>query len=112
MKPTVLLALAAPLTADTIADIRAACLVFSDNALFQRLRMAPEFSSLSPAEQILFNGEAMVPDSVRVEDVQGEGAFVAHIRIPKFQRRMRVAGTVGVEFVALGWCSSSRVLRS
>ncbi|KAI5900305.1 uncharacterized protein SCHCODRAFT_01087415 [Schizophyllum commune H4-8] len=97
-----LLALAAPLTADTIADIRAACLVFSDNALFQRLRMAPEFSSLSPAEQILFNGEAMVPDSVRVEDVKGEGAFVAHIRIPKFQRRMRVAGTVGVEFVALG----------
>ncbi|KAL1729265.1 hypothetical protein EV714DRAFT_213350 [Schizophyllum commune] len=98
----ILLALAAPLTADTIADIRAACLVFSDNALFQRLRMAPEFSSLSPAEQILFNGEAMVPDSVRVEDVKGEGAFVAHIRIPKFQRRMRVAGTVGVEFVALG----------
>ncbi|KAL1717482.1 hypothetical protein EV715DRAFT_274179 [Schizophyllum commune] len=98
----ILLALAAPLTADTITDIRAACLVFSDNALFQRLRMAPEFSSLSPAEQILFNGEAMVPDSVRVEDVKGEGAFVAHIRIPKFQRRMRVAGTVGVEFVALG----------
>ncbi|KAL1706082.1 hypothetical protein EV121DRAFT_289758 [Schizophyllum commune] len=98
----ILLALAAPLTADTIADIRAACLVFSDNALFQRLRMAPEFSSLSPAEQILFNGEAMVPDSVRVEDVKGECAFVAHVRIPKFQRRMRVAGTVGVEFVALG----------
>ncbi|KAL1762266.1 hypothetical protein FB107DRAFT_199472 [Schizophyllum commune] len=98
----ILLALAAPLTADTISDIRAACLVFSDNALFQRLRMAPEFSSLSPAEQILFNGEATVPDSVRVEDVQGEGAFVAHIRIPKFQRRMRVAGAVGLEFVALG----------
>ncbi|KAL1744552.1 hypothetical protein HDZ31DRAFT_38376 [Schizophyllum fasciatum] len=100
--PMILLALAAPLTADTIADIRQACVVFSDNALFQRLRMAPEFASLSSSEQILFNGEAMIPDSVTVEDVRGEGAFVAHMRIPKFQRRMRVASSIALEFIALG----------
>ncbi|TRM62636.1 hypothetical protein BD626DRAFT_403717 [Schizophyllum amplum] len=100
--PMVLLALAAPLSADTITDLRRACVVFSDNTLFQRLRLAPEFASVSGTDQILL-GDAMIPDSVVVADVTGgEGAFIAHIRIPKFQRRMRISSSVVLEYIALG----------
>ncbi|KAF8637676.1 hypothetical protein AX16_010751 [Volvariella volvacea WC 439] len=97
---TALLSFAAPLKPDAISEIRVACLLSSDQLLFQRLRMTPEFSSVSPADQMLL-GEGVPPDSILVEDVPGdEGSFVAHFEIVRFQKRMWVSKEIVLEFIA------------
>ncbi|KII91156.1 hypothetical protein PLICRDRAFT_37851 [Plicaturopsis crispa FD-325 SS-3] len=98
----VLLDHAAPLTPGTVADIRHACLLAADEALFQRLRRHPQFSPLSGTEEMLWGAAPPWPrDDVRVEEVPGDhGAFVVHFALTQFQRRMRVAKQVGVEFIA------------
>ncbi|KAH9949313.1 hypothetical protein B0H21DRAFT_820304 [Amylocystis lapponica] len=109
-----LLALAAPLSEDSLSEIRLACLQNSDNTLFQRLRRSPAVAPLTGTDELLL-GASVPPDAVDVQDVPGdEGAFVVHIRIPVFQRRMRVSGEVNMEFIARGrlWALSFLVLAS
>ncbi|PIL33720.1 hypothetical protein GSI_04345 [Ganoderma sinense ZZ0214-1] len=97
-----LLALAAPLSDATVDEIRLACLHTSDHAFFQTLRRSPAFSPLTGTEEILLGGSVPV-DDVDVEDVKAdEGAFVARFRIPLFQKRMRISGTIRLEFIAKG----------
>ncbi|GJE98197.1 hypothetical protein PsYK624_144200 [Phanerochaete sordida] len=101
-----MLAMAAPLSAATISEIRLACLQASDEALFQRLRHTPAFSPLSGKDEILL-GANIPPDDISVSEVAGnQGEFVAVFRIPQFQRRMRVTKQVTLEFIARGrmWC--------
>ncbi|KAF7308764.1 hypothetical protein MKEN_01075500 [Mycena kentingensis (nom. inval.)] len=100
---TALLSLAAPLTADTISDIRLACLLTSDQALFQRLRSsAPDFSPLSPTDQLLLDASSP-PDSILVENTpHDEFAFGVDFTIVRFQTRMRVSKCVELDFIARG----------
>ena len=93
---------AAPLTDATVDEIRLACLHTSDHALFQKLRRSPAFSPLTGTEEILLGGSVPV-DDVDVADVKGdEGAFVAVFRMPMFQKRMRISGSIRLEFIAKG----------
>jgi hypothetical protein len=99
---TALLTRTAPLTPSTISDIRLACLLTSDQALFQRLRLSPAFSPVSGTDEMLL-GESIQPDAIGVEDAEGdEGAFVANFEIPTFQKRMRVSNRIDLEFIARG----------
>ncbi|KAI0074876.1 hypothetical protein K474DRAFT_1664980 [Panus rudis PR-1116 ss-1] len=98
----VLLSLAEPLSDSAVYDLQCACLDASDGELFQQLRRSPAFARLSGADRLLL-GPSVPPDDVQVRNIEGEeGGFAVWIRIPIFQKRMRVAKSVNVEFFARG----------
>jgi len=91
---------AAPLNGDTVTELRLACLATSDQAMFQRLRLLPQFTSVSGADQILL-GAALPPDDVTVELGSGnEGAFAVSFQIPQFHKRMMISKEIRLEFIA------------
>ncbi|KAL0574289.1 hypothetical protein V5O48_007665 [Marasmius crinis-equi] len=97
-----LLSFAAPLEQATVDEIKLACLITSDQALFQRLRISPEFAALSGTDQMVLSNTT-VPDEVEaLEASSDEGAFVVDVKLMQFQKRMRVSGEVGVDFIARG----------
>ena len=97
---TALLSHSTPLTPETISDVRVACLVTSDQALFQRLRMSPEFSKISGRDEMLL-GATLPMDDIVVEDMAGdEGAFAVNFEIVQFQKRMMVSKEIVLEFIA------------
>lgn len=70
-----MLAMASPLTENTISEIRLACLTTSDQRLFQRLRRSAAFAGLSGSDEMLLGGN-VPPDDVLVEEIQSDdGAF-------------------------------------
>ncbi|KAJ3523188.1 hypothetical protein NMY22_g11556 [Coprinellus aureogranulatus] len=101
--PDLLIALlshSTPLTKETILDIRQACLITSDQALFQRLRMSPEFATVSGKDQMLL-GVTLPHDEIEVEELGGEeGQFAVDFVIPHFQKRMMVTQEIILEFIA------------
>ncbi|KAH9980670.1 hypothetical protein BJV74DRAFT_855820 [Russula compacta] len=92
-----------PLSPATLAAIRVACMMASDNVLLQRLfRSIPPLSHISTRDALLL-GPANEEDRVDVEERRnGTGAWVALIKIPRFRLRMRVCQSVSVEFIASG----------
>ncbi|KAJ6581604.1 hypothetical protein B0H19DRAFT_1018567 [Mycena capillaripes] len=97
---TTLLSLSTPLTEATMSDVRLACLLTSDQALFQRLRNSPEFAPLSPTDEMLLDA-TIPPDDITVENVDGmEGAFVVDFAVVRFQKRMLVSKSVVLDFIA------------
>ncbi|KDQ29940.1 hypothetical protein PLEOSDRAFT_1021085, partial [Pleurotus ostreatus PC15] len=111
---TTLLSFSAPLTPETISEIRLACLITSDQQLFQRLRLSPQFSPLSGTDEIILGGP-IPPDEITVEDTVGdEGAFAVNMAIVQFQKRMQVSREVIVEFIARSrmWRLAFRVMPS
>ncbi|KAG6834911.1 hypothetical protein H0H93_006439, partial [Arthromyces matolae] len=97
---TALISYATPLNPQTIADIRHACLLTSDQVLFQRLRMSPEFSPLSGTDEMLL-GANIPPDLISVENMDGdEGGFAADFVIAHFQKRMLVSKSIQLDFIA------------
>ena len=114
-----LLSFASPLKPGTVADIRQACLVGSDQNLFRRLKLLPGFSQLSGLDEMLL-GERVIPDEVEVETlgvptgttdssssagtpgIGDDTSFAALIELKDFHRRMVVSKQVVVEFVARG----------
>jgi hypothetical protein len=101
-----------PFSPTTLAAIRVACMVASDNVLLQRLfRSIPQLSPISTRDALLL-GPANEEDRVDVEEKRnGTGSWTALIRIPRFRLRMRVSQSVSVEFVASGVRGSSVVSR-
>ncbi|KAF8963166.1 hypothetical protein BDZ97DRAFT_1822112 [Flammula alnicola] len=75
-----LISYASPLTKETITELRLACLATSDQALFQRLRLSPEFAPVSGPTKW--------------------GAFAANFVIPHFHKRMVVTKEIALEFIA------------
>ncbi|KAH9951188.1 hypothetical protein B0H21DRAFT_818671 [Amylocystis lapponica] len=70
--------------------------------LFRRLRCSPAFAPLTGTDELLL-GVSVLPDVVVVQDVpRDEGAFVVHICIPVFQRRMPISGDINIESIARG----------
>lgn len=108
-----LLSHAKPLEADTIVEMRLACLATSDQTTFQRLHLAiPDFSSIPGADQILL-GAGHPTDNITVEIGEGtEGAFAATMQIPQFHKRMMISREIGLEFVARSefFCLISRCI--
>ncbi|KAJ7170495.1 hypothetical protein C8R43DRAFT_875992 [Mycena crocata] len=99
---TALLGLSTPLTPVTTSDVRLACLLMSDQALFQRLRASPEFAPMSATDELLLD-TTMPPDDIFVENVAGDtGAFAVDFAVVRFQKRMRVSNAVVLEFIARG----------
>ncbi|KAG2033160.1 hypothetical protein BDR03DRAFT_1014525 [Suillus americanus] len=90
---------AGPLNNACIADIRLACLASGDqaSALSYLLCFWPD--AQDPDALVLGSTSA---DDIDVREVDGEAAFSASIKIRLWQKRMRVAGVVGVEFIARG----------
>ena len=99
---SLLISHAAPLTDATIDEVRRACLHVSDNALFQRLRSSSEFAPLSGKDEIVAGGTRPM-DVVVVEDAENDAAaFIVKLRVPMFQKRMRVSEEIRLEFIAKG----------
>ena len=99
-----LISYASPLNPETIREVRLACLATSDQKLFQRLRMSPEFSAISGVDQMLL-GVTIPPDDIEVEDVSADGgAFAATFVIPHFHKRMVVSKKIELDFIARSEC--------
>jgi hypothetical protein len=92
-----------PLKEATIASIRLACMLTSNNALLQHLFWHfPALSPLSQIDNMLLNS-ATGGDVVDVKETQdGLGTFAARIQIRRFRLRTRVSKLVRVEFVTSG----------
>lgn len=87
-----------PLSAETVTELRLACLATSDQVMFQRLRS--HFSSTSGTDQVLL-GADLPPDDVVVKIGAGtEGAFAVTFAIPQYHKRMMISKEIGLEFVA------------
>lgn len=112
---TALLSHSTPLIPSTILDIRHACLLMSDQALFQWFKLCPSFSPLSGTDEMIL-GTRISPDTIDVEYVgeNSKGDFVMNFKILAFQKRMRVGNKVELEFIARGrmWCLAFGVNRS
>ncbi|KAG2136794.1 hypothetical protein BD769DRAFT_1438356 [Suillus cothurnatus] len=91
-----------PLTPVTQSEMRKACLVASNQALFQNLRLSAGLcaSGLRSAADRLLLGQSP-PDDVRIEEGPN-GAFAATLDIAMWQKRIRAVGSVSVEFIASG----------
>ncbi|OAX32735.1 hypothetical protein K503DRAFT_776346 [Rhizopogon vinicolor AM-OR11-026] len=94
---------AGPLNRECVADVRLACLASSDQILFGKLRRGelPFVTGLRVGQDAFVLGSTSA-DDIDVHEVDGEAAFSAGIKIPLWQKRMRVAGVVGLEFIARG----------
>ena len=98
-----ILAACRPLSPASLAAIRVACTMASDNVLLQELfRLIPPLSHISTRDALLLS-PANEEDRVDVDEKRnGTGSWVALIKIPRFRLRMRVCGSVSVEFIASG----------
>ncbi|KAJ7629991.1 hypothetical protein DFH06DRAFT_1337913 [Mycena polygramma] len=95
-----LLAYSAPLNEWTIQDLQLACLHNGDQWLYQSLRLCPEFQALSPKSQLLL-GVQVPPDTITVEPpARYDGPFTVRFEFPQFQKRLRVAQEVKIEFIS------------
>lgn len=99
------LLLSFPLTEATRSDASVACMLQSDNELFQRIRQSPNWRTTSTyrAEEMLLG--RIPEDTVSVVNdtkAADTGAFKAEFHLPEFQKRMRVSRGIQVEFVARG----------
>ncbi|KAG1870368.1 hypothetical protein C8R48DRAFT_698221 [Suillus tomentosus] len=97
-----LLKYASPLTPTTLSEMRKACLVVSNQPLFQNLRHSVGLcaSGLRSATDGLLLGQRS-PDDVRIEEGPN-GTFAATLDIAMWQKRIRAVGSVSVEFIASG----------
>lgn len=97
---TALLSYSAPLAQATVFDIRHACLISSDQPLFQRLSQSPDFASGSAVDELLL-GVTLPPDDVEVVNFpDDEGSFAVNIGVVKFQKRMMITKNIIIEFIA------------
>ena len=92
----------------TMASVRVACMLTSNNALLQHLfSQFPGLSPLPPGDGLLL-GPSGRGGVINVEETRdGTGAFIAYIEIPRFRLRVRVSKVVNVEFVTSGRLISS-----
>ena len=99
---TALMSYSAPLTTETITEVRLACLHVGDQALFQCLWRSPEYGALSGSDRMLL-GVTSPPDTVDVEELSGQdGPFRVRFNIVQFEKRMKVSEEIGFEFIARG----------
>ena len=99
---TSLMSYSAPLTTETMTEVRLACLHVGDQALFQCLWRSPEYGALSGSDRMLL-GVTSPPDTVDVEELPGQdGPFAVRLAIVQFEKRMKVSKEIAFEFIARG----------
>lgn len=112
--------LSMPLNPTTRLEAYSACLLTSDNTLFQRLRNTPDEQTIPnvgantsiSADELLLGEEP--GDEIQVFDGDADyGEFRILWDIAHFQRRMRAIGRVSIQVVARGhiWCLSFIILQ-
>ncbi|KAF9230418.1 hypothetical protein BU15DRAFT_15690, partial [Melanogaster broomeanus] len=96
---------AASLTWASKLDIHLACLVSSNQELFQVMKYRQTVSSVCKGADMLVLGSTP-SDNISVHEVpyapNENSAFIAKIQINMWQKRMHVSGQVSVEFIAKG----------
>lgn len=95
-----------PLTPVVADEVCCACTLASDDSLWRRLRtryrgLEPE---PTPAQSLVMSGAR---DEVTVSS--SRGSFLASLRLPHFQKRMRVAGRVAIDCIAHGKCRFTKI---
>lgn len=105
-----LLKKSSPLDAETVAELRQACLATSDHFVFQRLSILPHFTTTSGVDRVVL-GATLPPDDVSVElGWANEGAFTVHFHLFQFHKRMMLSKEINHEFIARSMYSTqSRV---
>ena len=101
-----LLSYSAPLSPDTMSDVKRACLVTCDDRLFQRLRVSPEIAPVSGVNQMLSRG-VITHDiiGVKKDSCSGDGGeFTMTLEVPHFHKRMVVSKRIRLEFIAQSEC--------
>ncbi|KAF9777912.1 hypothetical protein BJ322DRAFT_518413 [Thelephora terrestris] len=99
---TALMSYSAPLTVETMTEVRLACLHVGDQALFQCLWRSPEYGALTGSDRMLL-GVTSPPDTMDVEELPGpDGPFRVRFNIVQFEKRMKVSADIGFEFIARG----------
>jgi hypothetical protein len=96
---TSLMSYSAPLTTETMTEVRLACLHVEDQALFQCLWRSPEYGALSGADRMLL-GVSVPPDTIDVEELPGQDVPFVVSTIVQFETRMKAS--IAFEFVARG----------
>ncbi|KZT52590.1 hypothetical protein CALCODRAFT_441317 [Calocera cornea HHB12733] len=91
-----------PLSDATTLDACQACMLNSDNELFQRLRLSPGFTRTTFADTVITDGVANEPVLVEHIPNAGAGEFTISYTIPNWISRMRVSRRVAVDFIARG----------
>ena len=96
-----------PLTPQSVADARLACMTVSDNALFVRLgRRYDAFLPRSGTDKVLLGGtdavDAITVLETRAPAAAAAAAFIVRFSIAQFQLRMRVSNLARIEFIARG----------
>ncbi|KAJ7222354.1 hypothetical protein GGX14DRAFT_663350, partial [Mycena pura] len=95
-----LLAYSAPLSAETVTDVRLACLQTCDQWLFQGLRCCADFSALPYKDQLLL-GVQVPPDTVAIEvPARHSAPFTVNFGLAHFQKRMRISHEVRLDFIS------------
>ncbi|KIK63063.1 hypothetical protein GYMLUDRAFT_989120 [Collybiopsis luxurians FD-317 M1] len=95
-----LLPFGSPLTDETRADIRHACLLINDQGLFQSLRCHRDFMRLPTSHEMVF-GDGIPIDDITVENMpSAEPAFLVKMDIAQFVKRMNFEKDVTLEFIA------------
>jgi len=99
-----LINLSAPLTRETLFDIRHACIIRDDNFLYQKLRRMVKYDDgwLSDVEKTyIMNVRDEIEVTAQRQD-SGPPEFIASFKIPAFQTRLRGLGEVVLDFIAQG----------
>ncbi|KAG1755723.1 hypothetical protein EDB19DRAFT_1662685 [Suillus lakei] len=84
------------------SDLRLACMVSNDQALFAQLGL--EHSISDSKDEPLRRSLGCPPDEVQVHggDGLGENQFIAYLHIKMLRKRLHITQNLGVEFVAGG----------
>ncbi|KZO91039.1 hypothetical protein CALVIDRAFT_542194 [Calocera viscosa TUFC12733] len=91
-----------PLNDRTTLEACQACMLNSDNELFQRLRLSPGFTKTTFADTVIADGAVNEPVLVEHVPNAGAGEFTISFTITNWISRMRVAKGVAVDFIARG----------
>ncbi|KAF9043668.1 hypothetical protein BDP27DRAFT_1305268 [Rhodocollybia butyracea] len=95
-----LLSFASPVTEETRADVRLACLLTNDQPLHQSLQCHRDFMRLPTSHELIF-GEVIPYDDITVENMpSAEPSFQVKMEIPHFMKRMNFEKEVTLEFIA------------
>ncbi|KAH8823494.1 hypothetical protein DL96DRAFT_276934 [Flagelloscypha sp. PMI_526] len=98
---SLLLRFAVPLKLQTFQQLRQACLVNDDQALFQRLQLSGEVLALKDARPSALFGHVGHRDRVSIQlNAEDEKAFAVNFALHNFHQRMMISKRIDLDFIA------------
>ncbi|KAG2157331.1 hypothetical protein DEU56DRAFT_764036 [Suillus clintonianus] len=86
-------------TSTSYSDLRLACMATSDHALFMNLKL---YAVANNRDEPLKRSLGCPPDEIEVHGGNSQNQFTVDMQIRMFQKRLRIAQKMVVEFVAKG----------